>query len=328
MTQQDRILVGDIGGTHARFAVVEASHPAPKIHTRRDLDGSFGTFQDALRSYLDQAGFAAIPEAIALAVAGPVSAGHVTLTNRAWSISESDLRAFGFRDALLINDFAALAFAVSSLGPGDVHVLGPDIEGIPDEPISVMGAGTGFGVTCLARFRGRAVPIATEGGHAAFAPADDREIAVLKILAARFGHVSIERVLSGPGMENLYGALMQIAGRQPLPLRAPDIVARHMEDGDCRETIEMFCAIYGSVAGDIALAHGARGGVFLAGGIAQKIEPILIASPFRKRFESKGRLSPYVKAIPTRLILSEDTTYIGTANASLAFRERGGTSRN
>lgn len=318
---QEQVLVGDIGGTHSRFAVVDTSGPSHRIDHRRDLGATFSTFKDALRSYLDQADLAALPDAIALSVAGPVTAGSVELTNRAWRISEQDLRDFGFRHVLLINDFAALAFSVSALAPGDVHTIGPDVAGLPGEPISIIGAGTGFGASCLARFHGRAVPMATEGGHAAFAPGDDREMAVLKILAARFGHVSIERVLSGPGIENLYGALSQIAGRHAAPLRAADIVARRADDQDCRDTIDMFCAIYGSVAGDFALAHGARGGVFLAGGIAQKIEPVLAASAFRRRFESKGRLSHYVKAIPTRLILSEDTSYLGTANASLEFRE-------
>jgi len=315
------VLVGDIGGTHSRFAVVDVSNPVRRIDHRGDLSGAFAGFREALRAYLDQAGLPALPGAIALAVAGPVTAGAVELTNRAWRISEQDLRDFGFRDVLLINDFAALTFAISTLAPSEMHTIGPDLEGLPGEPISVVGAGTGFGAACLARFHGRAVPVATEGGHAGFAPGNDREMAVLEILARRFGHVSIERVLSGPGIENLHRALSQISGRPSPALSAAEIVARHAEDRDCREAVDMFCAIYGSVAGDFALLHGARGGVFLAGGIAQKIEPVLAASGFRARFEDKGRLSHYVRAIPTRLILSEDTAYIGTANASLAFRE-------
>jgi glucokinase len=276
-----------------------------------------------LRFYLDQAGLAVVPNAIALAVAGPVTAGIVDLTNRAWRISEQDLRDFGFRHVLLVNDFAALAFSVPTLTPEDMHTLGPDIPGLAGEPISILGAGTGFGASCLARFHGRTVPIATEGGHSSFAPSDDREAAILKVLMRRFGRVSIERVLSGPGIENLHGALTEIAGRGGMSLKAADIIARSAEDQDCRETADIFCGIYGAVAGDFALAHGARGGVFLAGGIAQKIEKILVASKFRDRFEAKGRLSRYVKAIPTRLILSEDTTYLGTAAASLEFRDRG-----
>ncbi|MBL6853682.1 MAG: glucokinase [Alphaproteobacteria bacterium] len=321
MSAVDQILVGDIGGTHSRFAVVDVSQPIRRIEHRRDLGGTVTSFNEALRTYLDRAGLPALPGAIALSVAGPVTAGAVVLTNRAWQISEQDLRAFGFRDVLLINDFAALAFAVSSLEPAAVRTIGPSLEGLPGEPISIVGAGTGFGAACLARFHNRTVPVATEGGHAGFAPGNDREMAVLKVLAGRFGHVSIERVLSGPGIGNLYGALMQIAGRRALPLDAAEIVARRAADENCRDAIDLFCAIYGAVAGDFALMHGARGGVFLAGGIAQKIEPVLAASAFRERFENKGRLSHYVKGIPTKLILSEDTAYIGIANASLAFRD-------
>jgi len=324
MSTDDFVLVGDIGGTHARFAVVNVSTSPKRIDYRIDLEAKFPDFQACLRSYLAQTGLTPMPNAVALAVAGPVTAGSVKLTNRAWQISESELQKFGFRHALLINDFAALAFSVSTLTTGDFHTIGPEIEGLPDEPVSILGAGTGFGASCLARFRGRMVPIATEGGHAGFAPSDERQIAVLSILARRFGHVSIERVLSGPGIENLYGALTQLAGRSTRSLTAAEIASQGESDQDCRETVEMFCAIYGSVAGDFALAHGARGGVFLAGGIAQKIEKTLQGSAFRAKFENKGRLSSYVKAIPTRLVLKEDTTFLGAAVASLEFRDRDG----
>lgn len=324
MSPGDTVLVGDIGGTHSRFAVVNVSTSPKTIDYRLDLEADFPNFEACLRFYLDRTGLATMPSAIALAVAGPVTAGSVKLTNRAWQISESELRNMGFRHALLINDFAALAFSVSTLAAGDVRTIGPDIAGIPDEPFSILGAGTGFGAACLARFRGRAIPLVTEGGHAGFAPNDDRQIAVLSILARRFGHVSIERVLSGPGIENLYGALAQLAGRSARRLTAAEIVGLAGSDQDCRETVEMFCAIYGSVAGDFALAHGARGGVFLAGGIAQKIEKTLARSAFRSQFESKGRLSSYVRAIPTKLILKEDTTFLGAAVAGLEFRDRDG----
>ncbi|MEI9991390.1 MAG: glucokinase [Rhizomicrobium sp.] len=320
MSEDPRVLVGDVGGTHARFAVVDTAAAPWRIDNRVDLDTDFSDFVASLRAYLDRAGLASLPKAVAIAVAGPVTAGSVVLTNRNWKISEDDLRAFGFADALLVNDFAALAFAVGALPAGSFHVIGPDLAGLVGEPISVLGAGTGFGAACLARFHGRAVPVATEGGHVGFAPGDDREADVLKVLARRFGHVSVERVLSGPGMENLHSALAALDGRPPSPLSAAEIVARHESDPLCRETVDMFCAIYGTVAGDFALAHGARGGVFLAGGIAQKIEPVLQASSFRARFERKGRLSGYVTAIPTRLILSEDTAFLGVANASREFR--------
>jgi len=318
MSEDARVLVGDVGGTHARFAVVDTGATPWRIGDRIDLDTDFPDFTSSLRAYLDRAGLASLPRAAAVAVAGPVTARRVVLTNRHWAFSEDDLRGFGFADALLINDFATLAFAVGALPPESFHTIGPDLPGLDGEPISVIGAGTGFGAACLARFHGRAVPVATEGGHAGFAPSTARETAVLGVLARRFDHVSIERVLSGPGLENLYAALAEIDGRKVEELSAAEITARRESDG--REAMDMFCAIYGTVAGDFALCHGARGGVFIAGGIAQKIEAVLGASAFRQRFEAKGRMSGYVKTIPTRLILSEDTAFLGAANASLEFR--------
>ena len=316
-----QILVGDVGGTHARFAVVDVSAKPWQITHGLDFDEDFKSFTDSVHAYLDRAGLRQIPEAAAIAVAGPVTKGSATFTNRGWTATEDELKALGFTEALLINDFGALAFAADDIPASDLHSIGPDLSGLADEPISILGAGTGFGASCLARFRGRAVPIATETGHAGFAPSDAREIEVLRLLLRRLGRVSIERILSGPGIENLHIALAEIAGRKPRPLSAEEITAGAMQgDGEAKDTAEAFCAIYGSVAGDIALAHGARGGVYLAGGIAQKLEGLLKKSKFRARFEDKGRLSAYVKTIPTKLILNEDAAFLGAAHASLAFR--------
>lgn len=324
MTKDARVLVGDVGGTHARFAVVDAAeHGAKRISHRLDLAGdSYTSFEAALRDYLERAGLEPMPPAVAIAVAGPVTAGSVTFTNRKWNASEEMLRAIGFPHALLINDFAALAFSVAAIDAKDLHTIGPELAGLADQPISILGAGTGFGVSCLARFAGRAVPLATEGGHIGFAPSDENEMLVLGVLRRKFGHVSLERVLSGPGIENIHTALSEIAGIRAEPLDAAEIVSRAERGEKLRASaLTMFCAIYGAAAGDFALAHGARGGVFLAGGIAQKIEPFLLASPFRARFEAKGRLSHFVKPIPTKLIVNEDAAFLGAAAASVEFRE-------
>jgi len=242
----------------------------------------------------------------------------VSFTNRNWQLSEEEFTKQGFQRALLINDFAALAFAAAQAQPHELFTLGPDIPGMADEPISILGAGTGFGVSCLARYRGRSVPIATEGGHIGFAPANEKEIALLHNLAGRFGRVSVERILSGPGIENVFAALHEIAGSKPSQLEASVIVDQaRAGEPIAADAVAMFCGVYGAVAGDIALAHGARGGVFIAGGIAQKIKDILSTSEFRARFESKGRMSDFVRAIPTRIILDDNATFIGAAIASL-----------
>ena len=316
------MLVGDVGGTHARFATVDVSAPTPwRLENREDSAIHFATFEQALRQYLDRSGLKSIPSAATIAVAGPITGGEVRFTNRDWTVSEAALRRAGCRSALLINDFVALAFAVETLASSDLRPIGPALTGMPDQPITILGAGTGFGVSCLARYRGRIVPIATEGGHIGLTASDAQECAVLAQLIGRFGRVSVERVLSGPGLENLYQAIEQTRGHTPSPLPAKDITERALAgDAACREALTMFCAVYGTVAGDFALAHGARGGVYIAGGIAQKIEPFLQRSPFRARFESKGRLSGYVQPIPTVLITSDDAALLGAARAGVALQ--------
>lgn len=312
------VLVGDIGGTNARFAIVDVSSKPWKIGRAVSIEDA-GSFTDTIGAGLAKIG--AKPDAVSIAVAGPVTKGEVTFTNRSWKASEKDLKALGFGHALLINDFGALAFAAQDLPERDLQVIGPVLEGLTDEPISIVGAGTGFGVSCLARYRGRSVPISSEGGHIGFAPSNPREIEILRMLTKRFGRVSIERVLSGPGIENLYGALGAIDGKTAEKRDAAAIQAAAAKgDPLAREAISIFCSVFGAVAGDIALAHGARGGLFIAGGVAQKLVKQLGDGAFRKAFENKGRLSYYVKAIPTRLILSEDAAFLGAARASLEFR--------
>lgn len=317
MSASTAILAGDVGGTHARFGIVDTHEPRPwHIQQGLDLTAEYPDFDGALRDYIERSGIACIPAAAAIAVAGPVMAAAVHFTNRRWHISEAALRKFGFAEALLINDFAAVACAVAELDASELRSIGPELTGLDDASISVIGPGTGFGVSCLARARGRAVPMATEGGHIGFAPSNEQEIAVLRFLWRQDGRVSIERLLSGPGLEALYVALERLSGHHCPELSAAHVTTNAIAgDAGCRAALTMFCSIFGAAAGDIALAHGALGGVYLAGGIAQKIEPFLLTSPFRARFEGKGRLSAYVQQIPTKLILSPDAVMLGAAGA-------------
>jgi glucokinase len=319
------ILVGDVGGTHARFAVVDTSGPPPwEVRERQDLEGSFPTFSDALRKYFDAAQLDARPAVAAIAVAGPVNDGTVRFTNRGWVISEEELRKFGFEHAFLLNDFGVLAFAAEVLGEQDLRAIGPDIPGHSGGTITILGPGTGFGVSCLARYGNRSVPMSTEGGHIGLAPGDEREMAALQSMWKQLGRVSVERVLSGSGLETLYKTLEQLAGRTPKPFTAADITAHAMANDDgARAALSMFCSIFGAVAGDLALAHGARGGVYIAGGISQKIEGFLRQSDFRRRFEDKGRLSPFVAAVPTRLIVNPDVAMLGAARAGSVLASAG-----
>lgn len=324
----ERVLVGDVGGTHARFAVVNTARQPFQVTEHEEIETTqAGDFQTALNRYLDHLGSDHLgshrPSTVSIAVAGPVTDGKVRFTNSGWEISEQELHALGFSRALLINDFAALAFSVTTLPETAFRNIGPPQEGLLDQPITMLGAGTGFGVSCLARFRGRAVPLATEGGHIGFAPRGNQQMEVVRVLGTRFGHVSVERVLSGPGLQNIYGALQEMAGAA-WPRVTAEQISERAEQGDtgCRAAQDMFCAIYGAVAGDFALAHGARGGVYIAGGIASKIEAFLQRSNFRAAFEDKGRLSDYVKPIPTKLIIEPNAAFFGAALASLEFTGR------
>jgi glucokinase len=319
VNSDNRVLVGDVGGTHARFAVVELSEGAPwRILHRLDLIEPFATFNEALRSYLERAGVVSLPRLAAIAVAGPIVAGSARFTNRGWEISERALRDLGFERALLINDFAALALAVDLLDETHVRGIGPKVEGLAGGTVTILGAGTGFGVSCLARYGDLAVPMATEGGHVNFAPGNSEELAVLRLLWRESQHVSVEHILSGDGLELLYRTLEKLAGRTPEKLSAAQISAAAVhKDGAAHAALTMFCAIFGAVAGDLALAHGARGGVYIAGGIAEKIAEFLLQSSFRRRFEDKGRLKGYLAQIPTRLIVYPDIALLGAARSGI-----------
>jgi glucokinase len=315
---EQSILVGDVGGTKTRFAVARTVGAGWTITHRIELAGDFSDLPAALRAYFDQTGLDAIPDRAAIAASGPIAAGRVRLTNRPLQISQDALTRFGFERVLLLNDFAALAFAADVLGPEDLHPIGLPVPGITGQPISILGAGTGLGVSCLVREGSRPIALTTEGGHIGFAPGDDQQMAVLSAFQQRFGRVSVERILCGHGLETLHRIMDEFAGREPKPLAAEMITGAALRgDGACQATVSLWCAIYGAVAGDIALVHGARGGVLIGGGIAPRIEPLLQVSPFRTWFERKGRMSEFVKAVPTAVIVNPNATLIGAARAGL-----------
>jgi len=314
-------LVGDVGGTNARFALVDGQGHIrhPRSFPARD----YASLADVMAEYLEQTAGKRRPARAVIAVAGPVVDGEIEFTNLDWRISEGDLLAhFEFEAVKLINDFAAQAMACSLLEPDDLRPLGPELPGSRG-PLVVLGAGTGFGVAGLARGERGDIAIATEGGHAAFAPYDETEVEVWKRLKARYGRVSIERLLSGPGIFDLYQALADIDGvAAELPDdRAVVEAANNDDDPRAAATIDRFCAILGSVAGDLALSFGARGGVFVSGGLAPRVAERLAVSQFRARFEDKGRLSPYVAEIPTSLVLHPYPAIVGAAR-ELALMER------
>lgn len=307
-------LVGDVGGTNARFALVDAAGHIrnPRSFPARD----YGSLSDVIAEYLQTTAGRKRPPRAVIAVAGPVMDGEIAFTNLDWQVSEGDLLAtFEFEAVKLLNDFAAQALACPRLDAEDLRPIGPRLRGGgPDCPIVVLGAGTGFGVAGLARGPLGDVPVATEGGHAGFAPGDEVEVELWRRLHARYGRVSIERLLSGAGLFDLYKALCEM-GQSEGGCADERAVMDAAAAGDAQSgaALDRFAAILGSVAGDLALTFGARGGAFISGGIAPRMAERLEKGAFRARFEDKGRLSGFVKEIPTSLVLHPYPAIVGAA---------------
>lgn len=309
-------LVGDIGGTNARFALAEtkggrAVISEPKSYVNKDYPSA----DDAIEAYLKDIG-ETWPDKAVLAVAGPVTKGAIRFTNLDWELSEARLTSHGrFKAARLINDFAAQALGAPHVARSKLKRLGPEIPTPEEGALAVMGPGTGFGVAGLLRDDGRGHVLTTEGGHAGFAPTDETEVEIWRRLAKRHDHVSIERVLSGAGLYELYLALADIQGSEPAH-KTQEEVQDAADKGDplAAATIDRFCRILGSTAGDIALGMGARGGVYISGGVAERLADRLAAGGFRERFEAKGRFRDYMKAIPTWLIQEPFAALIGAAS--------------
>lgn len=321
MKLQHAGLVGDVGGTNARFALVDTEGRVRNLHVFEAR--KYASLTEVIAEYLERTVGRKRPPRAVVAVAGPVMDGEIEFTNLDWQVSEGDLLAtFDFEAVKLINDFAGQALACPLLTADDLRPLGPRLRGGSDCPMVVMGAGTGFGVAGLARGDRGDLPLATEGGHAAFAPTDDVEFLAWKRLKAEHGRVSIERLLSGRGLYDLYLTLAEMKGAQPfLADQRAVMEAGNAGDELAAETLDRFCGILGSVAGDLALSFGARGGVFISGGIAPRMAERLVAGPFRERFEAKGRLRPYLEQIPTSLVLHPYPAIIGAAR-ELEMMER------
>jgi len=310
----DLALVADIGGTHARFAMIEPGGReivAPVITPCADFPG----LAEAAQAYLKKNVTGARPRMAAFDVAGPVIGDVAKLTNHPWRIEISAVRRALDLDRLeVINDFAALAHAVPRLGPGDRATIRAGAKGAAG-PIGVIGPGTGLGVAAvIPNGAGGWVPLASEGGHVTLAAADERDDALLAELRRRFGHVSAERVLSGPGLVNLYEAVCALAKAKPEPL-TPEQVAERAHAGDAlpAETLGLFFAWLGNVAGNLALTVGATGGVAIAGGIVPRYLPQLTASKFEERFLDKGRLRTFLEPIPVYVVTHKLPAFIGLA---------------
>ncbi|MBZ2167710.1 glucokinase [Marinobacter sp. F4216] len=317
MSESRYVLVGDVGGTNARFALADTDSGA--LEAIESLPCSeFSGLEGVIANYLARVGERRVARAC-LAVAGIVSESPVQMTNNPWSFVVDDvMHRFGWQEFRVINDFSAMALGALQVrddhqqhvcgGPGDQHA-----------PRLVLGPGTGLGMAGLVPSGDDWIVLSSEGGHVAFAPADEEEFAVQGVLRKRHSRVSVERILSGPGLVNLYQALGVVQGREA-PLDSPATIlqaAQRSQDLLAVDALNRFCHILGRVAGDAVLTMGSTGGVYLCGGILPRMLDFLLASPFRAGFENKGRMSSLVASTPVTVITDPYTGLRGAA-ASLS----------
>ena len=312
------LLIGDIGGTNARFAIANDDVPGFTYEQTYQC-ADFATVIDAIRHYLDQTALPS-PKTICLAVAGPVVDEQVKLTNNPWMISASELRqAFELESVRLLNDFEAIAYSVPYISVEEMLPVGNLKPGLLDSAhftVAVLGPGTGLGAVGLRKYEEHYIAIVSEASHGGFAPETEEQVEILKVLRDRFGRVSSERLVSGSGLENLYWGLTQINGEKRCQLSAPEIVQASLDESDvlASKAIDLFYEILGQVAGDLALTLGANDGIYIAGGITQRYPQLLVNSRFRNGFESKGRHRVLMERIPTQLIMHKQPGLLGASS--------------
>ena len=315
------IVTVDIGGTHARFAIatigddggIELSEPET-LHTE-----DHASFQTAWQDYRQRMG-GSLPPRVSMAIAGPVGGDVIRFTNNPWIIRPALVREkLGVEDYCIVNDFEAVAHAVARVGEDQfIHLTGPDKPLAPTGRLSVLGPGTGLGVAHLYREDDGTYRVsATEGGHIDFAPLDQIDDAILARLRKRHTRVSVERVVAGPAISDIYQALAAMEGR---PVAEEDDIAiwtRGQDGSDslAAAAVDRFCMSLGSVAGDIALAQGGFGGVVIAGGLGFRIRETLLKSGFSERFKAKGRFRELMASIPVKLIVHPQPGLFGAAAA-------------
>lgn len=311
-------LLADIGGTNARFAWQAA--PGAPITDVQVLPGArYPTLQAAMHAYLDGLGRGA-PASVAIAIANPITGDQVRMTNHDWAFSQSAVKAeFGLRTLRLLNDFTALALALPDLPAAELRQIGGGAA-VPGVAMGLVGAGTGLGVSgLLPDGRGGWVPLEGEGGHVTLPATTARERIVMDGLIRRYGHASAERVCCGQGLVDTCAILCEADGVTVQGLDSASAVsAAALKAGhpQALETLNIFCAMLGSVAGNLALTLGARGGVYVGGGIVPRLGAWFDSSPFRERFNNKGRFTGLLQGMPVWVITSaQSPALLGAARA-------------
>jgi glucokinase len=317
-------VVADIGGTNARFGWLAA--PGARVaHVQTLPVPDFSGLPQAVRAYLETLPATLgkdyrRPSRAAFAVATAITGDQVDLTNSHWSFSRAGVQAeLGLDTLLVLNDFEALALALPRLAATQFRAHGPLPSG--QDCMAVIGPGTGMGVASVVPSAHGWVAVPGEGGHVTLAAADDFESALLARVRQTYPHVSAERLLSGIGLPVLYGAVADVLGAPPEALTTEMVVDRGLSGADpvCSRTLDVFCGMLGGFAGNVALTLGARGGVFIGGGIVPRLGELFFGSDFRERFEAKGRLRGYLETIPTALITD---TLAALTGAALAIEQQ------
>ena len=309
-------LVADIGGTYTRLARLQGDRQP--VDTETYSNSAFSDFADILDQFL--AAQSSRPAEIGLAVAGPVYNHSVTMTNLGWTISARSLAAkFSIPRVAVINDFAAIAWATIALRSADLFQVGGGMSQ-SNANRGVIGPGTGLGVGGLIATNGDWAALASEGGHVTMPAGNSEESSLIAAVTAEFGHCSAERLLSGPGLVRIHTLL----GGHECP---PEEITRLAQGGEpaALNTVDTFCSMLGTVAGNLALTLGARGGIYLAGGIIPAISDLLEASRFRARFEAKGRFYEYLKSIPTFVIMRPNPSFVGLGICLRSTRDKAAT---
>ncbi|MDD6318248.1 MAG: glucokinase [Succinatimonas hippei] len=295
-------LVGDIGGTNARLALVNLADGKlsdPIVYSAVDNP----SLEQVILRFKKECGQSF--DVGCIAIACPITGDHVKMTNNPWEFSISEMKKnTGLKELLVVNDFTAMSMAAAVLTPDKLIKVGGgerDING----PAAIYGAGTGLGVGHLIHIGDKWYPLPGEGGHVDMAPANEEQDKILLALRKRFGHVSYERVLSGPGLVNICAAIASEHGRDTSSFTPADVTKGALAaspDPDCRKALDVFCDMMGSFGGDLALGMGTSGGVFIAGGVVIHFLDYFVKSPFRKSFEDKGRFNEMLKKIPVYVV--------------------------
>lgn len=324
-------LVGDVGGTNARFALLDDAGNPGANQTLCTKD--YSSLSEAMRAYLAGQELDGVNEA-AIAVATPVNGDEVKLTNNHWSFSiEKARKTMRLEKLHVINDFTALALSIKHLPSGQLTKVGGG-EALERRPIAIIGPGTGLGVSGLVPFGNHFHALEGEGGHVSLGIRTQREFAVYQQLLRRFAHVSAERILSGPGLVNIHRALRELDGLPTLDFSPAEVTEFGMYDfavremrhkvvtenavsesdrQSCEEALQIFCSLLGSCAGNLVLTLGAEGGVYIGGGIVPRLGEFFVQSKFRHDFEAKGRMQAYLEKVPSYVIHSQYPALTGAA---------------